>query len=113
MDISQSISNKTLIVTPTGRLDSNTSPDLENFFNDHADEDFSGIIVDMVELDYISSAGLRVILNISKLLKSKGDNFVICNLQDHIHEIFEISGFDLFVDITKSLQEALGHNADL
>lgn len=107
MKISQTISNKTLIVTPSGRLDSSTSPDLEVFFNEQEESEYSTIVIDMVELEYISSAGLRVVLNLSKLQKSKGESFILCSLQDHIREIFEISGFDLFVDIKKSLEEAI------
>lgn len=107
MEIFNKISDNSLIITPSGRLDSNTSPDLEKFLTENTDGDFSKIIIDMVKLDYISSAGLRVILNISKLQKSKGESLILCSMQDHIREIFDISGFDLFVDIKKNLPEAL------
>lgn len=107
MNLSQSIKNDLLIVTPIGRLDSNTSPDLEKFFNEQHEVNLLGIILDMTQLDYISSAGLRVILNLSKRQKRNDKQFILCHLQDHIKEVFEISGFDLFVEIRPSLDEAL------
>lgn len=106
MDISQTVLNNFLVIRPSGRLDTKTSPDLELFFNEYLDVGQSGSILDMTDLDYISSAGLRVILNFSKLLKKRNLKFTICKMQDHIREIFEISGFDLFVDICTSLEKA-------
>ncbi len=107
MELSKSYLNKYLIITLFGRLDSTTSQELEESLNDHLEGDQSGIVLDFKDLDYISSAGLRVILNVSKFQKSKEKDFILCGLQDHILEIFEISGFDLFVDIRPSLEDVV------
>lgn len=109
MKIEKGTQNDTLILTLSGKLDSHTSPDLEEYIKQIDDFGKSNTVLDMTELDYISSAGLRLILNNSKLLKQHGKKFILCGMQDHIREIFEISGFDTFLDISKSLEKALAH----
>lgn len=109
MNIQKTVKNNLNVIAVSGRLDSNTSPDLETFIGSLEDTSCSGIILDMTELDYISSAGLRVILNTSKSLKRNAKSFSLCKVQDHIREVFEISGFDMFIDIHPSLQIALDH----
>ena len=51
------------------------------------------LILDFQDLDYISSAGLRVILKATKNLKSAEGKLVLCAMQDYVKEVFEISGF--------------------
>ena len=77
--------NVTLIVA--GRLDTTTAPELEK------ELDFTGITsveFDLADLEYVSSAGLRVILMVQKNMKG---NFVLKNVKPEIMEIFEITGF--------------------
>jgi anti-sigma B factor antagonist len=107
MNISKKTENNYLVITLSGRLDSHTSPELAKSLEEHVEIDEKGIIFDMIDLDYISSAGLRLILNTSKFLKGKNKSFVLCQMQDHILEIFEISGFDTFLNICPSVNEAL------
>ena len=105
MHISGSAKKDILIVTVSGKLDSSTAPELAEYFDKQVEEGFHTVILDMKKLDYISSAGLRLILNTSKLLKSRNQLFTLCRMQDHIREVFEISGFDTFVTISSSLQD--------
>ena len=65
------------------------------------------MIVDFGDLDYISSAGLRVILKATKDLKRSEGNFILCSMKDYVKEVFEISGFDTFLPIVSSMDEAL------
>jgi anti-anti-sigma factor len=111
MKISKTIENNSLVIDVSGRLDSYTSPELAQFFENQLERSHRSVILDMANLDYISSAGLRLILNTSKLLKSKNETFALCRMQDHIREIFEISGFDTFLKIYPSLKEALLHSS--
>ena len=65
------------------------------------------MIIDFAELEYICSSGLRVIIQAAKKLKSVEGNLVLCSMQDYIQEVFEISGFDTFLKIFSSKDEAM------
>ena len=82
-----------LICELEGRLDTITAPDLLTGFNDNMTDDIKEITVDMAETEYISSAGLRVLLSMRKKL-SGVDNFHIINYSDSIKEILGVTGFD-------------------
>ena len=87
MDINKVADNGKLKVAISGRLDTTTAPELEK------ELDFTGITsveFDLADLEYVSSAGLRVILMVQKNMK--GD-FVLKNVKPEIMEIFEITGF--------------------
>ena len=92
MSILLSEQDGVLIVMPQGRLDTNNSPEAEKMILDKIEQDSTRIVYDFSKTDYISSAGLRVILKSAKLVKGKG-GVAICNTNDQIQEVFEISGF--------------------
>jgi anti-anti-sigma factor len=66
-------------------------------------------VIDLGELDYISSAGLRVILATAKRLKEKEGKILLASLQDMVKEVFEISGFSAIIPIYESVESALNH----
>lgn len=107
MNISVCTKDNLNIVTIVGRLDSETSSNLEEWAEEFIDSQKSNIIMDFAQLDYISSAGLRVILNMSKAMKKYSLKFSICNTQDHVREVFEISGFDSFIPLYSSIEESM------
>ena len=87
MDINKVVDNGKLKVAISGRLDTTTAPELEK------ELDFTGITsveFDLADMEYVSSAGLRVILMVQKNMKG---NFVLKNVKPEIMEIFEITGF--------------------
>ncbi len=81
-----------ICVTLTGRLDTSSSPDLEKEF-DRLVPLKKSITVDMKGLDYISSAGLRVILVTQKNVNTNGTSLKFINVNDIIMDIFEMTGF--------------------
>ncbi|MBQ9383443.1 MAG: anti-sigma factor antagonist [Ruminiclostridium sp.] len=88
------LSDDILNVALTGRLDTITSPGLLALYKDaEAKGKITSICVDMKELEYISSAGLRVLMIMRKALDD-GNNFSIVNMNDQVREIFETTGFD-------------------
>lgn len=91
----------------SGRLDSNTAPDFEKQVQDFLDTPHGHLIFDFHDLDYISSAGLRVVLNTAKAYRTQPFRFVACEMQDHVQEVFEISGFDSFISIYKTRDESM------
>lgn len=74
-----------------GRLDTTTAPELEKEMKEGL-EGVSALILDLQELVYLSSAGLRVILSAQKQMMQKGE-MKVCNVSEPIMEIFEVTGF--------------------
>jgi anti-sigma B factor antagonist len=90
-----------------GHLDSNTSSGFENKIIQAIDNGSKSMIIDFKNLDYISSAGLRVILKATKVLRREDGKIMLCDMQDYVKEVFEISGFDSFMPIVGSMGDAL------
>ncbi|PKG99381.1 anti-sigma factor antagonist [Paraglaciecola sp. MB-3u-78] len=95
------------VISPIGRLDTNTSPDAERLIVEAIDSGEKNVVMDYTSTEYISSAGLRVVLKTAKLLKPKGGVIVVCNGNEQITEVFEISGFSGMVASFNSLEEAV------
>ena len=90
-----------------GRLDSNTSPEFEQKLFATIEYGEKSVIVDFSELDYISSAGLRVLLKAAKELKRSEGKIVLCSMKDYIKEVFEIAGFVSLFPIVPTVGEAI------
>lgn len=95
MNISKSLNDSVLTVSLEGRLDTTTSPMLESELNDSY-EGITELILDFAALEYISSAGLRVILSAHKMTKGM---LKIINVNDSVREIFDITGFSDILNI--------------
>ena len=80
-----------LIVSLEGRLDTVTAPQLESELKESL-EGVSELVIDAEKMEYISSAGLRVILGAQKIMNRQG-KMVVRNLSEEVKEIFEITGF--------------------
>lgn len=91
MNIQQEKNGSTLTLKLEGRLDTATAPQLESCLNDTLDGVIS-LILDFSALDYISSAGLRVLLSAQKRMNKQG-GMVIRNVNEEINEVFEMTGF--------------------
>jgi anti-sigma B factor antagonist len=91
----------------SGRLDSNTSQGFEKKIFQAIDDGSKSMIIDFKNLDYISSAGLRVILKATKALKREDGKIMLCDMQDYVKEVFEIAGFDSFLPIVGTMDDAL------
>jgi anti-sigma B factor antagonist len=107
MEITERQQGDVSIFSLSGRLDSNTSPDFEKRLSEVIRQGTRRLVVDCGALDYISSAGLRVILKATKDIKRAEGRFVLCAMKDYVREVFEIAGFDTFLPIFTSLEDAL------
>ena len=94
MNITKSYDEKELTLSVEGRIDTITSQDLDKEINDEFGN-FNSLIMDFADLEYISSAGLRVLIATQKKLKSEDIPFVIKNVNDTVGEIFRMSGFNI------------------
>lgn len=107
-DLTFELSENMLVVTMDSRLDTNTSPQLEKFLADKlTSDDVRGLILDFEPTEYISSAGLRVILLAAKKMKSSGGKLVLCRMSAHVKEVFDIAGFTAVLNIEKSRDMAV------
>ena len=91
LNISKKSEDSKLYVAVEGRLDTTTAPELEESLKDELDN-VSELILDLKDLDYISSAGLRVQIACQKKMMKQG-KMTVTNPNDVISEIFEVTGF--------------------
>ena len=107
MDVIVEKQGDVLVVAPRGRLDSAAAPAFEQRLLGHLDAGEKGLVLDLTGLDYISSAGLRVLLVVAKRLRGANGRFVVCALTTSVREIFEMSGFTAIFEIRPTLAEGL------
>ena len=101
MQIKSDISSKNIVISLIGRLDTITSPQLEEEINSFSLENIETVIRDLKELEYISSAGLRVVLMIHKKMNKLGGQLKLINVNDMILNIFDMTGMSEFLNIQK------------
>ena len=92
MTINKTKDGETLILTLEGRLDTTTAPQLQEALIPEFDTNTS-IRLDFKGMEYVSSAGLRVVLQAEKTAKAKGGSMTLCNVSSDILEVFEMTGF--------------------
>jgi len=89
-------------ISITGSLDSNTAQELQQSIDSEINDSASATIIDFKDLDFLSSAGLRVIFKAKKLMDGYGGKFLMVNLQPQIKKVFEIikalDGMNVFKD---------------
>lgn len=91
MNIQKTVSGAALTVALEGRLDTTTAPKLEEKLRGSVDG-VSRLVFDLAKLEYISSAGLRVLLAMQKLMNQQGE-MVLQNVNEAVMEVFEVTGF--------------------
>lgn len=97
MTITNERNNDKLTIAIEGRLDTTTAPQLEQFLGENTDG-IAGIVLDMEKLEYISSAGLRVLLAAHKKMIKTG-TLKLVNVCDEVMEVFDMTGFTDILDI--------------
>lgn len=91
MNTQMTLDGTTLTVALEGRLDTTTAPKLEQELRGSV-EGLTGLVLDLAKLDYISSAGLRVLLAMQKIMNRQGE-MKIKNVNETVMEVFEVTGF--------------------
>ncbi|HBL41133.1 MAG TPA: anti-sigma factor antagonist [Ruminococcaceae bacterium] len=97
MNIIKTNENNALTLAIQGRLDTTTAPELEQVLQSELDG-VALLRMDFEQLEYISSAGLRVLLSAQKRMNKQGD-MVVCNVNETVAEVFEITGFSDVLNI--------------
>lgn len=99
MAISTERHGSVLAIKAEGRIDGSNAADFLKSVEGVIDQNDTGVILDFSDLNYISSAGLRIILLIAKDLRQRSVMFAVCSLSSSVAEIFMISGFDQIIDL--------------
>ena len=107
MAVSSDRQDGTLIARTDGRIDGANAREFQVALENAIDPSDLNVILDMENLSYISSAGLRVILMTAKTLQKQNAKFAICSLSPAIQEVFQISGFDRIIPIHASQEAAI------
>lgn len=95
------------VMAPQGRIDSATAKEFETAALNRIAGGATRVVFDFAELNYISSAGLRVVLLAGKKLRAAGGALVLCALQPSIRDVFEISGFLGLFEVRENRDEAV------
>jgi stage II sporulation protein AA (anti-sigma F factor antagonist) len=90
---------KRLVVTPSGRLDFGAAASFQSELEKALAAGSAGMIIDCAGLDYVSSAGLRVFLLVSRAAKRAAVPLVICSLKPAVKEVFDVSGFSQIIAV--------------
>lgn len=93
MTITTTKEQNTVTIMLEGRLDTNTSPDLEEELEKSVTPEIVKLVIDMEKLDYISSAGLRVMVVAQDKMDDQDGEFIVANVNSVVMEVFELTGF--------------------
>ncbi len=96
------------VVTVSGRVDSSTAPDFQAALQALLDAEHNQIVVDFKDVDYLSSAGLRVLVSTQKAAQKAGGGLRLTQLSTRVMEVFELAGLTPVFEIYPDLIEAVG-----
>lgn len=98
-----------VVVRVEGRLDAASSPQLEEKINAIIDQGHFKLILNLSGVEYLSSAGMRLLLAASKKLKHLEGKLVACSLSDDVMEVIKMAGFQQVVEFYPNEDESLTH----
>jgi anti-anti-sigma factor len=107
MMLEQQTRDGVLILRPVGRLDSASSPELERVVTEQIEAGTRRLVFDLADMDYVSSAGLRVILLAGKKLRAAQGKLALAGMRDMVKDVFEMSGFLTLFAVTPTVDEAI------
>ena len=96
------------VVKVSGRVDSATAPDMEKALQGLVDSDRSQIVMDLQEVDYMSSAGLRVLVSMLKAARKNGGDVRLAQPSQRVKEVLNLAGLTPVFQIHTDLVEAVG-----
>lgn len=97
------------LIRPKGRLDNTTSPDLEQDLLARINAGERLLVLDFSKLTFISSAGLRVILSLTKQVKIAGGRLTVCAPNKQVKEILDVTGCTTLLDVFPTYEAAVTH----
>jgi len=107
MKIDEEKKGEVLVLVPGGRIDSASSTELERVLTSHLGNGERRLVVDLGQVEYISSAGLRVLLMTAKKLQDGSGGLVLCAMPESVRLVFELAGFVPIFSIEDTRDAAL------
>lgn len=109
MDIEKNELKRCVLLTPHGRIDSATAPELQKEINETTEEGNYKLVLDFSDVDFISSAGLWVLVNAQKKCKrfNRGE-VVLANVPERIHDALDLAGFIPYFKMFEDSTTAVG-----
>ena len=98
METTKQIDGKVLNLTISGHIDATTAPELEKIVSGDLAK-VEKVVFDFEKVEYISSAGLRVLLSVHKSMASKGGEFILTNVSTDVKNVLEMTGFLSFLKV--------------
>jgi len=106
MEISRNINGAAMVLSVAGRLDSNTAARLEEVLAEDTVRKHGALVLDLAGLDYVSSAGLRVLLKAAKASRAAKTKLALASVRSSVQEVLDISGFAPLFVIAGTVEEA-------
>jgi|SRR5262245_27460609 anti-anti-sigma factor len=107
MDISEARIADVVILALSGKLHATTAKMFEEKIMEAINSGTQRLVVDLSQLDYVSSSGLRIFVMAAKRLRSTGGRIVLCSVIDHVRQVLDLAGFSSFLPIYNSRDEAI------
>lgn len=107
VEINEKQKGEILILKIKGRLDAIASPYAEKKIFDYINNGQSKLLFDFSQVDYLSSAGMRLLLRTTKKLQTLSGKLVVCSVTTNVLDVLKMSGFDHVIELSKSEEEGL------
>jgi anti-sigma B factor antagonist len=107
MTVEHEILNQIDLIFLNGRIDAQSAPGVNEDIGKVIDEGRNKMLINFKGLEYISSAGLRVLITVAKKFKTSNGSLILCSLDEKIYEVFDVSGFTAIFQIFDTQEDAL------
>lgn len=107
MDITIHEADGKTVAELSGTLDTTSAPDVGSELENRIGAGDSKIIVDLAGVEFVSSAGLRILLVAAKKLRASGGDLAVCSLNETVQEVFDMSGFSSILKVFPGRDDAL------
>jgi anti-sigma B factor antagonist/stage II sporulation protein AA (anti-sigma F factor antagonist) len=107
VDMKSQLKGDVLVLRFSGRLDAVSTPSLEKQIFQYIDQGHHKLLFNFSGVDYISSAGMRMLLGVAKKLKVVSGQMVLCSAASNVMDVFTMAGFDHVLQMSRSEDEAL------
>ncbi len=107
MQVTPERSDGILVLSTEGRIDGSNAHRFHDQINKAITSEDKNIVLDLEGLEYISSAGLRIVLLVAKEIRRAESNFALCSMSETVEQVFQLSGFGQIMDIHDSREAAI------
>lgn len=108
VDVQEEVKGDVLVVRIKGRLDAISSPGAEKRIMDSINSGQHNLLFDFSGVDYLSSAGMRMLLSTTKKLKTLSGKLIICSIPSGVMDVLKMSGFDHVLELAEDEEDGLG-----